>query len=727
MNLIQEVYVSQAQSCFSIDDHLKSLVEDVCHGGWVCLVISTLRAAFTPSVSLHANLRAAGGPKALSLLWNFTLRLLTEHLLREFPVANGYPNYAAVVLDPAQGPVCGRALLVADWKAVIKLEHLCHQHPELTSLHDDILFARLPIVHLLWEIARAEECRRRTSQTVSCARAMVARLGDEKAPEDFHNTVRDTQREQRHGRVSPATVFHCCQNSGVLDKRFASVVTVSLDNIARQNWKTFHEKSRLPSRSRKPSEWPDFMNKILLPKTWPSLTVPALFSATMSLQALREASKRDLFDRPALLVRSWWSRLCTEHSLLWDVASRSWSMVLNVAKFGVLVINMIEEEAGERPLLRFNFDTEAVSSLFIRGPDHCMVVPCEPEWQSDSSVMLRAAPDHERILLIQSAMLRRYMWTSLELTRALAELNTSDDFPTTLAEQRQRLIEFSFPDNPEKAVEVAELYAQPVVVPDDDGMDPELEDLLTDLVEQDDGGNASDLKTYRSDLGRKTCQRLLNQRRKNKVDRVAAKTKRKAAARAKASARQKLQKKVRRVKPATRDDDPVPPAEPPSSPVPRPPPSSAAAPQPGSAAPPPPPPPDAGPTLRGDYNKLRRGQYGWLHWSRVKQQTNANCAGHPGDPPGFVCKMDRSCARGAATLCELWLVRGQACGSSEGHALLKEELSCDSAFRARSLLRAEMEAEAAAGNAALQDFLDCESEGRGGDRIIKQSHDQTIE
>ena len=77
--------------------------------------------------------------------------------------------------------------------------------------------------------------------------------------------------------------------------------------------------------------------------------------------------------------------------------------------------------------------------------------------------------------------------------------------------------------------------------------------------------------------------------------------------------------------------------------------------------------------------------------------------------------MGRETQRGAVALCELWLQKGVDLETAEEHALLKEQLFDQAAYRQRLSVSRELEAESAH-NSELKEIMDLEAAGRSGDR-----------
>ena len=120
--------------------------------------------------------------------------------------------------------------------------------------------------------------------------------------------------------------------------------------------------------------------------------------------------------------------------------------------------------------------------MWIRRPSTMsfLVIDFVPEWHPQLGVAVRAKPLTDAVILLQSALLRRYTFSALEMARALNELNCDEPpVPPSLPAQRQRLIALAFPGDPDSVTKVAEVYAKPhTEVVDGLADDVELEELV---------------------------------------------------------------------------------------------------------------------------------------------------------------------------------------------------------------------------------------------------------
>ena len=504
------------------DDWVAQLIKDL-DGDWQNMISETLRHALGPNAASDLLFSTGAGTfdgSAADLLLDFVVGLITEYCTREIPTSRGYPNRAARLLDPTLDAEASRDELVTHWSLILMLEQLAQQSLDAKLVYDDIVFAGFASNRLLWAIAEREQALGIVDETYELARALIKRLGDELTLEHFHQHIRDTERPRRCKRVSAATCYQTCQVSGVLETRCPSVVSVSLDDIASRQWRTLSSKEALGQRSAAsaPSVWPHAMDGILKPKTWPTLSVPSQFSAVVTFEMILDLHQGSADGITQVDVAyAWWSRLLRPKDLCKSDAGE-WFLVLAVGKFGAVGFNTQPAtvdlpEGGDGVVLRKLHEVCArpLSRVHVASPDD--YIPYDyTAIRTAEGILLKIMPGQAGANLLQSALLRRYPWTMWELQRSLLHYDEQPEAGMPATTMRSQLIQLAFTGDVETTAKVEALYKKEPACQPDCVADPEMQDLISEMVEQD-FQDATDLRQVRADLPNQAIAELARKRR----------------------------------------------------------------------------------------------------------------------------------------------------------------------------------------------------------------------
>ena len=277
---LRTVTVARVTDIKTPANHLHDLVVTQ-EGAYQNIFRETLQyALYTP-----ANLEvicprdsAAQADRNAQLLADLTLSLLSEWGVRFFSTYFSYPNLVASILWYDEQPECFRDEIASDWRLSRKLEMVGQVYPDAQVVLDDIIFFEQEGTRLLLATAEDDRARNTCENTIYVAQGLVHRFGDEKPPEDMHQHVRDLARARRdRGNLSLQCVYNCMLESGVLEGRGVSVLTVTDDQVAQVPWS--HKRKRVEDV--KPNDTPRTkrsrhkLNEILHPKKdWSTINVP---------------------------------------------------------------------------------------------------------------------------------------------------------------------------------------------------------------------------------------------------------------------------------------------------------------------------------------------------------------------------------------------------------------------------------------------------------------------
>ena len=312
--------------------------------------------------------------------------------------------------------------------------------------------------------------------------------------------------------------------------------------------------------------------------------------------------------------------------------------------------------------------------------------------------------------LLKSALKRRRPFTMWELKSAWRSLHENDSsMPESQAELMNDIVGHFFQGA--EADDIHAAYKRPQAIHEEfsEATLLEMSDIIEEMAEAD-GVNATDIKTYRQDLAKKSAQRLVqlrDKRRGEKLLALKAKKKRLQVKKFLGKAAQKLgQKRKRRMllkRPAAMPvETQVAQMAASSSSAP---PSSAAS----SGVPPPP--------VPGGLKRVRRPAegngwqvlevpHGFLRFNKEQKRLDAHCPVHVN------CKMDRTLGRGPVGLCMAWL-KAHAEQPHESTALLKVTLSSADGLLQRQQGRQQF-IEMSAQNPLFQEVIEHEAKARNG-------------
>ena len=719
----QDAYSRRSVYIKSVDQWVTKLGDRVGKRGWMRPYSETIRIALREPgwLSVPSPL-GSSDQEACWLHFETVLNILGENILREAPDLWGYPGHAALLLDrdPALFTLeHDMDEIVTHWHMILKAEEKAvHGCSRTAALIDDIIFLKWPSVRLFFCIVERDVYHGNSEQSVWFAKSLLSRLGDEKVPEDFHAHVRAAQKEARHSRISLNRIYSACQISGVLESRQGvnKCVQIPLEEIASQEWaRSDSLRSLARNMGAKPEGWTKDMDKMLLAKTWPTLSTASLFSSTMTwLWFLEYATDCD-WKAGTDPAAAWWTRLLAPRTLIYDKKEHFFHVVVRVSNFSCLVIDC-ERLDG---MLYLTYDApHFFIHLFITGPTLQHVVPFKPVQHDEHGIGLELLEDPlDCPHLLKYALLNPRRWTMWELQSILIGDREKSEPTASHAELFKRVVELTFETEAEQQSVLAINKDPPKEVNEDTDFlqdDVDLQELLEDIAE-DDLVNQQDLKAFKHELKRKTYRSLLKRRQQHRQARAKAGNAR--------HARKSLAKKVnpKMLKKARRAHKPAPPARggaggsggAPPAPAPAPP--APMGPPPPPAAPPAPRrqlPRDKAPRSGGKdhWQVVELAGDGWIRFSATTMRADAHCPGHD---DGVHCKMDRRLKFGTLGLSYLWLRRGADCASAAEHSMLKEVLSFSEVMPNRQEMRDELVALSEA-DPLIAELLQLEAQARDG-------------
>ncbi len=138
-----------------------------------------------------------------------------------------------LVYSRAPGCVCVWSWANArrvDFQVLLKMEREAKKQPGGASivLQDVVWKDNMAIRLLLHTIARDSQLPDVSEEVAYLTRALLARLPDEKCPEDVHQHCRDRQRAKRHKMLRLSSIQDAQLGSGVLTSRSVNEPAVSL-------------------------------------------------------------------------------------------------------------------------------------------------------------------------------------------------------------------------------------------------------------------------------------------------------------------------------------------------------------------------------------------------------------------------------------------------------------------------------------------------------------------
>ena len=117
------------------------------------------------------------------------------------------------------------------------------------------------------------------------AHALSHHFLDEKAPEDMHQHIRDTSRNQRSKRSRLLAIHEAVIRSGVLeDRKIKHRFRPDDQDVVRYSWTAASQRLKAEPPLTMPKDAPLSLNKILKPtRDWTSPTVRTLYESCMTL------------------------------------------------------------------------------------------------------------------------------------------------------------------------------------------------------------------------------------------------------------------------------------------------------------------------------------------------------------------------------------------------------------------------------------------------------------
>ena len=450
------------------------------------------------------------------LVLAFTIDLGAEYSLGEMPRVIDYPATSVRLFnkDNAQEVRDG---MVSDWRAVQRGEQLALTNQDMATFMADVHWLEHTLPRLIMALAEHEEEFDATGDNLeNIVRACVEKFGDEKIPEDIHQSVRDSARQARHGHLSMGRIHHISHMSGVLEGRGIGAPQGNIETIARSQWYKPAKDDGKALTQTKPSFWPVEMDHILRPRRdWSSPTTEKAFSSTLSFSVLIDWDGGHM-DGERLPWEGWWARLSRRHWLLKSRASGACRMVMLTGQYGMLV-QLAEEVAGSTVRLAWDSDKDPVEVIPMVYPTD-FVVHAFTSARSLEHGILMQLENVEATPFLHKVCANRYVRSKWELQKTLAFLDPGKEHNGSIPKLRSHLLEILFTEQEERAY-YEELYKRDVTDSDVGKVDadPELNALLEELA-FDDCKHAKGIKDFRADLAKDSSRKLQGRRRDHRAE-----------------------------------------------------------------------------------------------------------------------------------------------------------------------------------------------------------------
>ena len=680
-------------------------------GAWACEYLDVIEQSIYHAPSLQ-TLGLGGSdltrPHNAPQLFAFVLHVLAERMTRELPSLLQWPNPLVLLLDPDEEAALEartRILRSHDILLAAEAKRLANDS-EASSVLSDIHWRSFPLPRLCFLVVASESHLPHIGpQTLYLSRAICSKMPDEKGPEDVHQHIRDTQRGRRHKHIALSTVYDAQIRSSVLEDRKLQCPQITPLQIAQESWRSIkHKHPSKAAHHSPPADWPTRLNDILsVAISDPSPTAPGLYQSFLAWSWLQEHGRLTEAGQAMGFAASWFSRLCTRGALV--RTGLELFVVVAVGRWGIHAWDA--EKVGPNDYV-LSQSVLAVRPVFICSAFEHEVLEIEGH-PLDDCVGFKTTG--EPVNLLKSALLRRRPFTHWELKSAWEVLGSDDPIPESPAALLKAIVAHFFPGDAGDEILAAYKRPQPIHQEFSEATLQEMSDIIEEMAEAD-GVNATDIKTYRQDLAKRSAQTLVHRREKRRQEKMVTMVAKKKRTKVnkllgKAAARLGRGRKARKAAAA-------PSAPPPGSGF-----GGHAASSgdvaPGSAAAPVPPPPAAPLARKLEGRRPKEGHgwrvlevpHGYLRYNMVQGKLDSHCPVHNN------CKMDRTLARGPIGLCMAWL-RAHAEGP-EPPALLKITLSSDHGLEARRRGRQEFK-EMAKDNELFTEVLEQEALLRGGDR-----------
>ena len=386
---------------------------------------------------------------------DFTLHFLSEFLSRVLPDVLQYPQISLFLLDTDLDEALeARDEILKDLQILLDIEEVvANGCPHALRVLRTIVWRHNKAIRLFLNVVLKESHLDHIGpDSLYMARALNERLHDEKAPEDLHQHVRDSQRNRRHKNVQLSSIFASHLASGVLEAREVQCPQVSSETLAQKAWYAVTEKAKTKMNfAQIPEDWPDFMNQICMPdKAWPSPGVPGQLVSAVAWHWLKCRGDGDTSLEPWFFCKAWWSRLCSKHQVITHLPRSEHYLVALVTQWGVLAINVGSIDgttwSSRKPKSGYHIVHLFVSSDWLTTP----VIGA----LHDDCLVLRQGGSTDGIL--QAVLARRVDMETCALV--LAAYDVEDPQPSVVDLQRcqpkalrQTLINAAFFDNPGRA------------------------------------------------------------------------------------------------------------------------------------------------------------------------------------------------------------------------------------------------------------------------------------
>ena len=694
-------------------------------GGWQNELLATISAGLE-NVSLLRQICVPAGTRRSTdnaqLTAMATLNLLTERVLRVIPSQLDYPGlFVGLLASSHDDRIRVRTDIVRQFWVLIDSEHDSNQGVRgIDRVLLDIAWRLNMLIRLALHVV-VNECHLPDvgPNTAYLAKAISAKIPDEKPVEDIHQHVRDRTRARRHKTISVLAAFDAQLQSPVLSERDIPSPHISAELIASKAWQDMSSRASCKrSFVPQPREWPNWLNDILNEhRTYPSPTVPGIFKAFIAMSWLDMWRNKCNCAIPA--DASWISRLVPEHSLFYedDDADK-------------LAVNLQSSTWGLVCVRAHRIDPHHVAVSSAPGAVHVRHV-----WKSitvSSKPLIAVVTPGNQIVFKHEELCEITQWTLLHrreltvwekqqlLTRLAPQRSEEEIHKLTGQQLLEAIVILSFPDDDTTQKYVLDAYASEVV-PADEEMDDEETAALVEELAVVDPINGDDVREFREKVARNKQRQMARLRSANLAARTKKAQKKKNRAKAKKTVAKRPRMKSRRRERSTNGGNTAAP-EAASSSVPAPQRPDVADPahdhgdqQVAQNPLPPAPVPVCPPVQRDGANRRPTEGGGWkvvevtggfIRFNEKLQRADAHCKLHS------KCKADRVMSRGPLGFLMCWLAHD--CADKEAHDELKPHISSPVYFTERQAGRRDFEALAAQHGGKFKLLLDTERAARNG-------------
>ena len=458
---------SKAENVKTVEANIENQHE-LMAGGWEDQFIDIIRAAFF-DLHLLLNLDADVGDQRsadnIAELAAFALQLMTERAIRVLPELFQHPACSVQALHPDPQVAKNAVREFSDHlRILLDAEHkfLAGIDLGLKNILADIVWKDNQTVRLFLHLCASDVESSSYDASTRMARAMHSKLGDEKAPEDIHQHVRDAQRCRRHKVLTGVAIHHTQLLSGVLQSRNLQVQQVPIEAVANECWRSqrFNSKTRQHKYNAAPKYFPKELNALLDGRNkWPAATVEQRAQSYLAWAWLKGWGTRP----PAEVPESpWSSRLVPAHWALRVRSTQQVYMNLYAGRHGCIVLKLLTASEGSWKLVS---DRGLIEVLHIVNPQDYDLLPTRAVVNMSTGIIFEQHKDSTTIL--KKALEDTRDFEKYEMLQALKYVKPDDDIDHSELKRQKKehilefLIDHVFVGNPEKQTEIKNAYKNP--------------------------------------------------------------------------------------------------------------------------------------------------------------------------------------------------------------------------------------------------------------------------